>query len=74
MRLEKRVDNLKGHFASAEKDIRDIETSAAKIARKGERIKEVELEDPAHLSPPTKAPAQSTQQKIAGQPDLLAGD
>ena len=74
VRLEKRVDNLKGHFASAEKDIRDIETSASKIARKGERIKEVELEDPAHLSPPTKTPAKPTSRQTAGQPDLLVGD
>ncbi|MEQ9519365.1 MAG: DNA recombination protein RmuC [Parvibaculum sp.] len=68
-RLEKRVDNLKGHFASAERDIRDIETSAAKIARKGERIKEVELEEPGQLSPPAKMPAKST-----SQPDLLVGE
>ena len=65
-RLDTRVGNLRKHFGMAEKDIRDIETSNAKIIRKGEKIKEVELEDvsPA-LTPPT-APA-----KAAGQPDLL---
>lgn len=68
-RLETRVDKLKGHFGQAEKDIRDIETSTSKIVRKGERIAEVELEDPAKLSPP------STERVTSGsQQDLLAGE
>jgi len=75
MRLDDRVNKLKGHFAQAEKDIRDIETSTSKIARKGERIKEVELEDPAQLSPPSETTLQSGTKPIAGpQPDLLAGE
>jgi DNA recombination protein RmuC len=55
----------------AEKDIRDIETSNAKIIRKGEKIKEVELEDmrPA-LTPPT-APTGTGASQAAGQSDLL---
>lgn len=69
VRLDDRVNKLKGHFAQAEKDIRDIETSTSKIARKGERIKEVELEDPAELSPPSE-----TKLKSENQPDLLAGE
>lgn len=68
-RLDDRVNKLKGHFAQAEKDIRDIETSTSKIARKGERIKEVELEDPAQLSPPSETSVNS-----GNQPDLLAGE
>jgi len=68
-RLDGRVDKLKSHFALAEKDIREIETSTSKISRKGERIKEVELEDPAQLTAP-----EPTQQKSKNQPDLLAGD
>jgi len=68
-RLDGRVDKLKSHFALAEKDIREIETSTSKISRKGERIKEVELEDPAQLSAP-----EPTQQTSKNQPDLLAGD
>ena len=66
-RLDTRVGNLRKHFGMAEKDIRDIETSNAKIIRKGEKIKEVELED---VSPALASP--STAPKAAGQPDLLA--
>ncbi|MDF1848056.1 MAG: DNA recombination protein RmuC [Parvibaculaceae bacterium] len=73
-RLDARVDKLKGHFAQAEKDIRDIETSTAKITRKGERIKEVELEDPAELSPPSESTLQSSGKVAGSQPDLLAGE
>jgi len=68
-RLDDRVNKLKGHFAQAEKDIRDIETSTSKIVRKGERIAEVELEDPAQLSSPSETTLQSGK-----QPDLLAGE
>lgn len=68
-RLDGRVEKLKSHFALAEKDIREIETSTGKITRKGERIKEVELEDPAQLSAPKTA-----QKKPTNQPDLLAGE
>ena len=68
-RLDDRVSKLKGHFAQAEKDIRDIETSTSKITRKGERIAEVELEDPAQLSSPAETTLQSGK-----QPDLLAGE
>lgn len=73
-RLDARVDKLKGHFAQAEKDIRDIETSTSKITRKGERIKEVELEDPAELSPPSESKIQSSGKTTGNQPDLLAGE
>jgi len=65
-RLDTRVANLRKHFGMAEKDIRDIETSNAKIIRKGEKIKEVELED---VSPALASPSTAT--KAAGQPDLL---
>ncbi len=71
-RLGTRVEKLRGHFASAEKDIRDIETSTSKIVRKGERIAEVELEDPAQLSSPAKATLQSEQ--TGKQQDLLASE
>lgn len=42
-RLDKRVDNLQKHFDLAEKDIREIRTSSEKIARKGEKIEQIEL-------------------------------
>ncbi len=57
-RLNERVDQLKTHFAAAEKDIRQIETSTDRIARRGERIHEVDVEDPLDnpsLAPPAQA-------------------
>lgn len=42
-RLDERVGNLEKHFQSAEKDIRDIRTSADQIAKRGEKIQDVEL-------------------------------
>ena len=51
-RLADRVDNLKRHFGQTEKDLREIETSATSIKRRGERILDVELgESPAALPP-----------------------
>lgn len=44
-RLQDRVDNLKKHFAQTEKDLREIDTSATQIQRRGERIQAVELGD-----------------------------
>ncbi len=44
-RLSSRADNLKKHFAQAEADLRQIDTSAEKIVRRGERITELELGD-----------------------------
>jgi len=45
-RLNKRVENLTVHFGSAEKDIREITTSADKIVRRAVAITEVQLEEP----------------------------
>ena len=42
-RLGGRVENLEKHFAQAEKDIRDIRTSADAITKRGEKIHDVEL-------------------------------
>lgn len=44
-RLQSRVDNLQRHFGQAEKDLREIGTSATKILRSGEKIEDVQLED-----------------------------
>jgi DNA recombination protein RmuC len=43
-RLGKRVESLRTHFAQADKDIREIETSTAKIVRKGEQIEDAQIE------------------------------
>jgi DNA recombination protein RmuC len=52
-RLAERVDRLKTHFAQTEKDLREIDISADRITRRGQRILDVELEEePAVLPPP----------------------
>jgi len=55
-RLDKRVTNLQTHFGQAQKDIGEIQTSSGKIARRAERIEDIQLENatPAEdLTPPT---------------------
>jgi DNA recombination protein RmuC len=42
-RLDARVGNLEKHFQMAEKDIRDIRTSADAIGKRGDKIHDVEL-------------------------------
>lgn len=46
-RLERRVGALRGHFAAMQQDMRDIETTTEKIARRGEAIRLVELPEEA---------------------------
>ena len=49
-RLTGRVENLSKHFGQAEKDIREITTSAEKVTRRAEAISEVQLEDGESVS------------------------
>ncbi|NQV47173.1 MAG: DNA recombination protein RmuC [Rhodospirillaceae bacterium] len=42
-RLDKRVENLDGHFGQAMKDIREIRISSEKVVKRGERIQDIEL-------------------------------
>ncbi len=42
-RLQKRVLNLQAHFGQTEKDVREILIAADKIARRAERIEEVQI-------------------------------
>ena len=42
-RLDDRVDKLKAHFAQTEKDLRDLDTSADRITKRGQRILDVDL-------------------------------
>ncbi|MEG9861557.1 MAG: DNA recombination protein RmuC [Parvularculales bacterium] len=44
-RLAKRASNLKRHFNQAEDDVRQIETSAEKIIRRGEKIQALDMEE-----------------------------
>jgi len=46
-RLGTRVDNLRKHFVQADKDIGEIETSTRKIASRGDRIRNAELDAPS---------------------------
>ncbi len=42
-RMDKRVDNLEGHFNLAVKDIREIRISSDKVSKRGGRIEEMQL-------------------------------
>src|SRR5882757_7862262 len=51
--LDERVDKLKTHFSQTEKDLRDIDTSADRITKRGQRILDVDLgEEPTALPKP----------------------
>jgi DNA recombination protein RmuC len=56
-RLIDRVESLRKHFGQAEQDIKQIETSAGKIARKTELIEAVQLEAPETEAPIATAAA-----------------
>jgi DNA recombination protein RmuC len=52
-RLDDRVEKLKAHFAQTEKDLRDLDTSADRITKRGQRILDVDLgEEPTALPKP----------------------
>jgi DNA recombination protein RmuC len=45
-RLDERVGKLQRHFEQANEDLRQIRISSEKVTRRGERIEELEFEDP----------------------------
>ena len=49
-RLDDRVDSLERHFDQAQRDIKDIRTSASKVLKRGERISAAELTTPDETS------------------------
>jgi DNA recombination protein RmuC len=53
-RLDDRVESLRRHFGQAERDIGMIETSSAAIKRGGQRLADLEMDEPA---PPKVLPA-----------------
>ncbi|MEE8534587.1 MAG: DNA recombination protein RmuC, partial [Kiloniellales bacterium] len=61
-RLDERVGKLQRHFDQATRDVREIRTSTDKVLRHGERIDELQLEDPNEsgesLAPATPAIAE----------------
>ena len=52
-RLDERVEKLKSHFAMTEKDLKEVDISADRITKRGQRILDVDLgEEPAALPKP----------------------
>jgi DNA recombination protein RmuC len=51
-RLDDRVEKLKSHFAATEKDLRDVDISADRITKRGQRIVDVDLGEPTPALPP----------------------
>lgn len=54
-RLDDRVEKLQGHFAAAQKDVEQIVTSSAKLARRGERIEAMEFEAAVAAAEPVRS-------------------
>jgi DNA recombination protein RmuC len=50
-RLDRRVGALRQHFAQMQQDVADIETTSAKIVRRGQAIQLVELPEDAPAAP-----------------------
>lgn len=76
-RLTDRVGNLQGHFAQANKDIEQIVTSAGKVAKRGQRIEDMEFESAPQVAPgaPSRPVITRTEDGTARrQADLLAGE
>lgn len=71
-RLDQRVDNLQRHFGLAERDLRDIRTSAERIAKRGERIEAVQLSDDAIAVPLVPPPPDLERDALTG-PKAVAG-
>ncbi len=63
-RLDDRVGKLQRHFDQATRDVRDIRTSTDKVLRHGERIDELQLEDPSE-SGESLAPAAPVRAALA---------
>src|SRR5262245_55226116 len=54
-RLADRIDRLKTHFGQTEKDLREIDISADRITRRGQRILDVDLGEEPSLPKPQEA-------------------
>jgi len=55
-RLRERVGKLDGHFRQAQEDVAQIATSSDKIAKRGERIDQLEFSEPQAAAPVAAAP------------------
>ena len=54
-RLRERVGKLDGHFRQAQEDVAQITTSSDKIAKRGERIDQLEFSEPQAVAPSVAA-------------------
>ena len=64
LRLDKRVASLQTHFGQAQKDIGEIQTSTGKIARRAERIEEIQVSADSPATDLPIAAASATQPKL----------
>jgi DNA recombination protein RmuC len=64
VRLDDRVGNLQRHFDLAVKDMSEIRTSADKVVKRGERIRDVELEEGEAEEAPPELPGSPPQLKV----------
>ncbi|MCF3639176.1 DNA recombination protein RmuC [Rhizobium sp. TRM95111] len=62
-RLDDRVRKLHGHFTAAQKDVDQILTSTEKLARRGARIGELELEQAVADPAPSGSPERSAESR-----------
>jgi DNA recombination protein RmuC len=70
-RLADRSNNLKKHMALTEKDLREIETSAQKIAARGQRIDRMDFDGP---TPATQNLLSKMQSEPLPNPLLIADE
>ncbi len=77
-RLQKRVLNLQAHFGQTERDIREVLIAADKIARRAERIEEVQIgaaDTHAYIQQPApSAPIAQTNAVEAPKTEVKAAD
>jgi len=65
-RLDKRVDNLEGHFERARKDIDQIRISTREVTRHASRIQELELDESDRVTAPDAEEEQESAKIIPG--------
>lgn len=63
-RLKVRLDQLKGHFQAANKDVQNLEISTGKIVRRGEKIEQMELAEDASREQADAVTDQTTKPKL----------
>ena len=70
LRLDDRVGKLQRHFDQAGEDVRQIRISTEKVAKRAERIEEMEFEGPDAEGGGEAALAEPAGERLAPQPAL----